>query len=678
MKKIIWVLIVLLVAVSISAPAIAVGNFSAGEYEGKTVVLHTNDSHSRVTDYMGFTAVAALKDAYEAAGATVLTFDAGDTLHGLPIATMYEGASIIDIMNMVGYDAMTTGNHDYNYGYDRLYELASKADFPVLAANVVEAETGNTLFESNTIIERDGKTYGVFGLATPETAYKTHPDNVAGLSFENPITAAEQQVEQLQAEGVDYIIAIGHIGLIPSSEFTSEMICEQVDGIDLFIDGHSHTVLENGHEVNDTLIVSTGEYIQNIGVVIMDENGSEAMLVNEEQFSGTNESVDALVSDIEADLDVLLSEVIGYTNVYLNGEREFVRTQETNLGNLSADSILYETGADVSMVNGGGIRASIEVGNITKGDLITVFPFGGYIVTKNMTGQAIHDALEHGMRSYPDAAGGFPQVGGVSFSFDASKEPYDRIEPSDIYIAGEPLELDREYLFATNDYLSAGGDGYSMIGDLPIVNEYPCIDEIMIKYIASLDDLSMYAGTEGRIRPLGLFTVTFIDSLTGDIIDTQSVGLGEDATAPEAPVHEYHDFWGWSCEFTNVTSDLDVIALYSIHSYNIEINSTGGGSVTPSGIVTVDHGDDITINIVPDDGHHVASISINGAVVAENLSESSYTVKNVTRDSKIEIKFEKDASSPSDPPKAGAASAAVLGGIMIIAGICPLLVKKRV
>ena len=415
-------------AFSLAAVSSAVTIPSDGaDMSGKTVIIHTNDSHSRVDENYGFTAVSALKKQYEAAGANVLVFDAGDTLHGMPVATMFEGESIVDILNLVGYDAMTAGNHDFNYGSDKLAELAGKMDFPVLAANVTYKETGEPLLGTNTVIMRGGIKFGVFGLASPETVYKTHPDNVAGLDFLDPIETASLQVAELNAQGCDYIICIGHIGLDESTEITSADICGAVDGIDVFIDGHSHTVLPQGMTVNGTVIASTGEYIKNIGVVTIDNatGAIEAGLVAEtDAYEGRDDAVDELIGGLRTELEALLGEVVGYTDVYLNGERQYVRTQETNLGDLAADALVYVSGADCAMTNGGGIRASIEVGDITKGDLVTVFPFGNYVVTKYVTGSAIHDMLEHGVRAYPESLGGFPQVSGIEFKFDPTAEAY--------------------------------------------------------------------------------------------------------------------------------------------------------------------------------------------------------------------------------------------------------------
>ncbi|HKL78900.1 MAG TPA: metallophosphoesterase, partial [Mobilitalea sp.] len=244
------------------------------DLKGYTIIIHTNDSHSRAVNdsgqgQMGFTAVSALKKHYETMGVEVILLDAGDTLHGLPFANLVGGSSIVEIMNLVGYDAMAPGNHDFNYGTDALVKLKADMDFPLLSSNIKQKSDGKDLLEDNVIIEENGVKYGIFGLSTPETAYKTNPNNVSTIEFIDPVEAAREEVVELKTDGAQVIIALSHLGIDESSDFTSKLVAEQVDGIDLIVDGHSHSILNNGLEVNDTLIVSAGEYIKNIGMVLI-------------------------------------------------------------------------------------------------------------------------------------------------------------------------------------------------------------------------------------------------------------------------------------------------------------------------------------------------------------------------------------------------------------------------
>lgn len=489
--------------------------FSIKDVAGKTVILHTNDTHGRVergtNGSLGITTVAAFKKALIAAGAEVILLDAGDTLHGKPIATVDQGKTIVALMNACGYDAMTLGNHDYNYGSEHLIELVKEMNFPVVAANVCNRADGSDFVNDEIIIEKNGVTYGIFGLSTKETETKTNPKNVSSLVFCDPVKIARSQVNYLKQQDVDVIIALGHIGIDESSDPTSIDILNQVDGIDLFIDGHSHSTDASCAAKNntDTLLVSNGEYLNTIGCVVVDENkdmtayaitaddlaaaGVKTTLAEGETEAAVDAEVGPIVDEAVKALGVSLSKVVGTTDIYLDGVRENVRTTETNLGNLAADAIRWASGADVALTNGGGIRTSIEAGNITKAMLAEVFPFGNIVVSKKVTGQAIKDALEHGVKDYPATSGGFPQTSGMTFTIDANKEAGSRI--SNLKINGEKVDLTKMYVLASNDFTIAGGDGYTMIGDdlFPTLFEFGALDEVLIQYIQTNPAVETYA-----------------------------------------------------------------------------------------------------------------------------------------------------------------------------------------
>lgn len=471
--------------------------------EGYTVIIHTNDTHSRAVPsngQMGFTAVSALKKFCESNGVEVILLDAGDTLHGLPFANLVEGESIVEIMNLVGYDAMTPGNHDFNYGTDTLKKRSEEMDFHLLSANITMKSDGSDFLKDHTIIEENGIKFGIFGLSTPETAYKTNPKNVETISFSNPVDVAKKEVEELKAEGAEFIIALAHLGVDEGSEYTSKSIAETIEGIDLIVDGHSHTIFAEGSKVKNTLIASTGDYIQNIGIVAIDPEGNieGAGLVDSTLFTQTDTAIDDYIASYTSELEKLLSEVVGISNIELDGIREHVRAGETNLGNLATDAFRWKTGADVAFTNGGGIRASIDVGNITKNEIVTVFPFGNFIATKNVTGEAIIKALEHGVSIYPEPNGGFPQVSGITFAIDPSKDAGSRV--TDVKIDGIIIDLEKEYLLATNDFLIAGGDGYTMLADFPVANEFGSMEEIIMEYLQEIGKVELQ--TEGRITIL--------------------------------------------------------------------------------------------------------------------------------------------------------------------------------
>jgi 5'-nucleotidase len=537
-KKFLAILLTLaLVLIPVTPAAASLLPAEGTSLTGYTVIMHTNDTHSRAvpnsgSGYMGFTAVSALKKNYEAAGAEVILLDAGDTLHGLPIANLVKGQSIVKIMNLVGYDAMTPGNHDFNYGTETLLKLSEDMDFALLSSNITKKDGGADLLEDNLVIEKNGVTYGIFGLSTPETAYLTNPNNVTNVEFGNPIDAATKEVAELKAAGAEVIIALAHLGVDESSKVTSKLVAEKVDGIDLIVDGHSHTVLEEGLAVEDTLIVSTGDYIQNIGVVLIDPSGNmKADLINAKEFTGTDAAIDELIKSYSTEQETLLSEVIGYSTVYLDGVREHVRAGETNLGNLATDAFRHVTGADVAITNGGGIRASIEIGDITKKDIVTVFPFGNYVVTKKVTGEALLKALEQGASTYPEPLGAFLQVSGITFSIDATKPTGSRV--LNAKVNGTAVDPKAEYLLATNDFVVAGGDGYTMLADFEVANEFGSMEDVLIDYLKEIGDVTIQ--TQDRITILGAGEK---ETVVEDKEDTKGTEAIEDTKDTKEPVED--------------------------------------------------------------------------------------------------------------------------------------------
>ena len=484
-KRISW----LLTIVMILSMLLPMGGIWADGSVNLTIV-HTNDTHSRVlssSSEIAFAKIASKVKEIRSSNENVLVLDAGDTFHGQTISTLVKGESVAEVMNIIKYDAMVPGNHDFNYGQERLLELNQITNFPIVAANITKAD-GSAFLSPYIIKEFKGVKVGIFGLATPETTYKTNPNNVKGLTFEDPTAAAERMVQELEGKA-DIIIALAHLGLDESSEYTSKLVAEKVEGIDLIIDGHSHTVLPEGLKVGNTLIVQTGEYDKNFGIVeLVCENGkvttAKASLIAREAAEQLPEDAEVLqaIEGIKAEQNEITSAVIGRTEIELDGVREHVRTGETNLGNLITEAILKATGADAVITNGGGIRASIDVGDITKGEVITVLPFGNYVVVKKIKGADIVAALEHGVSQYPAANGGFPHVAGIRFAFDPAAAAGSRITKAEI--GGKALDPNAEYLLATNDFMAVGGDNYTMFAPGPVITELPGLDEIVMEYIA--------------------------------------------------------------------------------------------------------------------------------------------------------------------------------------------------
>ena len=501
-------------------------------------ILHTNDTHGRVkgdSSVIGIDTISAIKKSIQ----NSLLVDAGDTLHGLPFATMNKGEDIVSLMKLAGYDAMTPGNHDFNYGYQRLLELSNMSlegenGFPIISSNVMKGDT--TLLDSNLIKEIDGVKIGLFGLSTPETAYKTNPNNVIGINFNDPIESARKQVEELKSKGADVIIAIAHIGTDASSEIISPMIAKAVSGIDIIVDGHSHSKYPTGLEAdNGTIIVSTGEYESNLGQVKITIDKETKKVLNKvatlipKSTASTIEpdgTVTAKIKEIDEAQEAILSKVVGNSKVVLDGARENARTKETNLGNLITDSMIHVTGAEIAITNGGGIRDSINEGEITKGEVIKVLPFGNYIVTKYLTGAQIKDILEHGVKSYPATAGQFTHVAGIKYVFDKDNEAGNRIVS--ITMDGKELDMNAKYLVATNDFMAAGGDSYPHFKDAKTENEFQALDEALEAYIKELGDVN-YA-VEGRIVvgkliPEIKVTGVSLDKISAELKINESLGL---------------------------------------------------------------------------------------------------------------------------------------------------------
>lgn len=434
-------------------------------------LIHYNDTHGRVEENpdngeIGYAKIKTFYD-YKNVNNNALLLDAGDTLHGTTFANISEGQSVIETMNVMGLTAMTAGNHDFNYGYKRLLELKDFANFPILGSNVIDEE-GNQILDGAQIVDINGTKVGIFGLSTPETKTKSSPINTEGLTFTSAIETAQQEVENLKNQDAEIIVCLSHLGLDEGSEETSSLLADNVEGIDVIIDGHSHTQLDEGKLEKTTLIAQTGAHGYNLGevTILVDKDGKVSAKFaklhpyKKMQYINADEEILNVIDQYNSANEDLLSEEIGSTEVDLDGVRANVRTKETNLGDFIADAIKDEIGADVTIVNGGGIRESIAKGIITKGDVLTVFPFTNFIVKIEVTGQDIVDALEHGLSDTPNEAGKFPQIAGMTVKYDSTKDAGEKVV--EVKINEETIELNKTYQLATNDFMSIGGDGYIM------------------------------------------------------------------------------------------------------------------------------------------------------------------------------------------------------------------------
>ena len=524
-SKFLSLLLTLAMVCSLFVPAMAeedtVTPYEIPDVDGKVVILHTNDTHGADMavegESIGMAGVAQLKKDFEAAGAQVLLLSAGDSIMGKPLVSADEGKSAIEFMNAAGYDAMTVGNHELDFGIDNLKSLAEDAEFDILCADMTDETTNSTVFPANKIYDLDGVKVGVFGLATPETRTKADASKMPNIVFperEELYACAQAQVDELEAAGADLIVCLGHLGVADESIGNRSIdVCQNVDGIDLFIDGHSHSTTgditaatgTDSNVVNGTKIVSTGTALANVGVVVYDKtaNTLEDSLVSAASYTKTDADVAKLVSDRNAAVEEEYGIKIAETEVDLNGSRSGgaatatntkaevtfpdgvgVRTAETNLGDFAADAILWqarktlgEENVDAALTNGGGIRETIGKGDISKLDLLAVFPFGNTVATIDVTGAQLLEALEAATCTTPDAIGAFPQVSGIEFTINADVAYENGAQyPNSTYYApanpgsrvtitsvnGQPFDAEATYTIATNDFTAKGGDTYGV------------------------------------------------------------------------------------------------------------------------------------------------------------------------------------------------------------------------
>lgn len=531
--------------------------------EEKTVtILHTNDMHGSMvssSSTIGADLVATVKKEIN----NTILVDAGDATQGSSLATLTQGEDVIGLMNAAGYDVMTAGNHEFDYGADTLLKNAESADFPILSANV--KKDGGLLFKNvkyadgtktnngeNIIIEKNGVKVGFFGITTAETAVKSNPKGLKGITFDDEVKTSKEQVKKLKEEGADVIVGIMHMGVDPSSKVTSKKIAEALKGTDLniIIDGHSHTVMTE--TVGDIVINQTGTGSKNIGKIdiTLGEGRKvqvDASLLNAEtvikDFEPSAE-ITKQVEEITKSQSALLSKVVGKTKTSLwggtiNGVNE-ARIGETNLGSLVADSMAwgaknYLKGTDyegkpvVALQNGGGVRATIKAGNITSGDVLNVLPFGNTLAFKSVTPSILYEAIENGVSKVvkqdsktgliEGAPGAFPQISGMKIEYNPDLEVGKRVTA--IYLDGSKELLDRndkktEIILASNDFEIAGGDGYSMLVGLKSVGEGQVLDQIFQQYITQLSE----NGTKpieqpiitGRIKTVGAYQPTNYDA----------------------------------------------------------------------------------------------------------------------------------------------------------------------
>lgn len=533
MRKFLSVLLAMAMVLSLSVTSFAADTDSEAKAEmaGKTVILHTNDVHGAIA---GYAYITALKADYEAKGAEVILVDAGDYSQGTSYVSVTKGLDAIEMMNAAGYDVVTLGNHEFDYGYTQLKDNMTKAKFKVLCADVFNAD-GTPIFDANyTYTTKSGVKVGFFGMETPETQTKANPTKIKGLTFATNDAFTKAAADQVEAlKDADVVICLAHLGVDGESKpYRSTDLYAAVKGIDFIIDGHSHTVMTKGEKGEP--IQSTGTAFANIGVIVIDDATKKIesnSLFEIKEDTAKDATVAAAAQKIIDRIDKEYGAVFAKSEVELNGAKapNGNRDSETNNGDLITDAMVWKILQDkesltvdadhvVAVTNGGGIRKAINPGDVTKKNINEVLPFGNTVVTIYITGAELLEALEASTYCTPDAIGGFPQVSGINYTistavaYDANAETY----PASTYygpksinrvtinsINGKEFKADDTYAVITNDFCGGGGDTYYAFAAATAKFDTGIpLDEVVMEYITTeLKGVigAQYAAPQGRI-----------------------------------------------------------------------------------------------------------------------------------------------------------------------------------
>ncbi len=519
-SKSIRILTILSVLFLLASPAVF-----AKEYH--LTILHTNDHHGHfqkfnpypVMDVGGLAAqstmINIIRAEVEEAGGHVLVLSAGDINTGVPESDLLDAEPDITLMNMIGYDAMALGNHEFDKPVDVLMKQQEWAEFPFLAANAVEKDSGEPLVEPYIIKDIDGLQVAILGLITEEMPTLVLAENIQDLRFKSVIDTAKKYVPELK-EHADLVIALTHLGLYEedADRVGDLQLARAVPEIDVIVGGHTHTSLVEPQVVGDTLIVQAGGYSENVGRLnltvdseadqvidytyeLMPVNMKKRVKYNDKRYYmyvGTGyvedqEILDAMQPYLEG-ADELLGQPIGEALVELTGSKGESRSQETNLGNLITDAMLAKTGADIALMNGGGIRAGIAPGTITYRDVLTVQPFGNTLTVLDMTGAQIQEVLD--LAATKVGSGGFLHVGGLGVTYNTKEG-----NAENVMVDGEPIDPEKTYKVVTNNFVAAGGDGYTMLKDMPSYDTGYVDADALVEYIQTLGNVD--PKVEGRI-----------------------------------------------------------------------------------------------------------------------------------------------------------------------------------
>ena len=527
MKKLVSLLLILVLCASLfGASAFAEGE----ERSADIVILFTSDVHCGVDQGFGYAGLQAVRDSLVAAGNAVILVDDGDNIQGEPLGTMTKGEASIDLMNRMGYSIAIPGNHEFDYGMDQFLALTEKAEFDYISCNF--NKSGELVFQPYVIRELDGLKVAFVGVTTPETLTSSTPryfkdesgEYVYGFfqdeSGEGVYSAVQAAVDDARAEGADYVVVMGHMGNEEACRpWTYDDVISHTNGIDVFLDGHSHDtnqVVMKNKDGDDVLRSACGTKLACIGWCRIDKDGKLTTGLytwdNKEsvpQLLGLSNEMSEAVAAATDVLNEKLGEVVAASQVDLtindpeeldsNGRPiRMVRRAETNLGDVCADAYLANSGADIAFVNGGGIRTNISAGDITLNDILKVHPFGNEMCVIEVTGQQVLDALEWGARAVPSENGGFLQVAGLTYEIHSYIESsctsdengmFTGVEGErrvkNVLVGGEPIDPEATYTLASHNYmLLEKGDGYTMFEGAKVLQNCVKLDnQVLIDYI---------------------------------------------------------------------------------------------------------------------------------------------------------------------------------------------------
>ncbi|WP_281889228.1 5'-nucleotidase C-terminal domain-containing protein [Paenibacillus sp. YYML68] len=586
-------------------------------------IMYSNDTHANLDNVPR--KVTAVRELRQETRNSVL-LDAGDVFSGTLYFNKFLGQADLEFMNMLDYDAMTFGNHEFDKGPQVLADFVKGAKFPFVSSNVdfgqepllsgyVRNEIGKPAKDghiySSIILDVYGHKVGVFGLTTEDTAFLSSPG--ANITFENYLDKAQQTVQQLQAAGINKIIAVTHLGY----EF-DKVLANTVTGIDVIVGGHSHTKLNVPVVIQKTepvLIVQGEDYNKYLGLldvvftpdgVLKSWNGKLVDLGKSAAKPFAEDAVaKAKLAVYAAELEQLRKEIVGKTSVVLDGVRDNVRVRETNLGNLITDGMVSrarEMGvpATLAIQNGGGIRESIPAGDINLGQVMTVMPFGNLLVGLKMTGQEVIDALEHGVAKVELKEGRFPQVSGMKFTYDSSKPAGERIVSVQVKTDTGYTNIDPNayYIVATNAFLADGGDGYTMMKQAKSEGRFYELFEVdyqvFVDYLAKFSSVSPQV--EGRIVDLKGQDLTppvwpSNKSLTASNISTSSLQLTWSKATDNVAVTDYKVFNGTNLIKTVAGSvysvTVDNLSSSTTYKFTVQAVDAAGHVTTDGPTITV-------------------------------------------------------------------------------------------